>query len=440
MIKKGVSMDSLKCKAKELLNGFRGGKYVYGIGAFEQFGREASGLGKRFSIVMDGWGHEWMLPIISRLRNDLEGYGLQLAGACIRGARSNAPRQDVFRILEELKAQHPDAVISLGGGSTTDAVKAAIAMYCLEDIYPNIDDYFGEGKVSLMLQETKRVKLPHFAVMTGASSAAHLTKYSNITDMETGQKLLMVDNALVPTKSMFDYSCTITQPWTLSVDGALDGISHCLEVLMGISDTLYDKVEQICLTGIELIVNNIKTIKMAPTNIDAREAVGLGTDLGGYAIMVGGTNGAHLNSFSMIDILSHGRACALMNPYYVVLFSTAVAPRLKKVARIYKNSGYIEEDIECITGHELGIVLANGMIRLSKDLGFPVTLKEVAGYTETYKMKCLEAARDPKLESKLKNMPIPMTLADVDLYMKAVLDAAESGDMSMIQKVYANYR
>jgi len=30
--------------------------------------------------------------------------------------------------------------------------------------------------------------------------------------------------------------------------------------------------------------------------------------------MIGGTNGAHLTSFSLIDVLTHGRACAMLNP------------------------------------------------------------------------------------------------------------------------------
>lgn len=426
-------MNSLKCKAKELLAGFRKERYVCGIGVFERLGKEVAEFGKKVSIVMDGWGHEWMSPIIAGMRNDLMNNGVIIAGDCIPGARANAPRQDVFRIVEKIKEQRPDIVISLGGGSTTDAVKAAIALCCLDDKYPNMDNYFGVGEVSKMLLETNRKKLPHFAIMTGASSAAHLTKYSNITNIETGQKLLMVDEALVPTKAMFDYSLTITQPWILTVDGALDGISHCLEVLMGIPDALYEKVEQICLTGIELIVSNIKTVMKEPQNIEAREAIGLGTDLGGYAIMIGGTNGAHLNSFSMTDILSHGRACALMNPYYVVFFSTVIKQRLKKVARIYKKAGYIEEDIENMMGRELGIALAKGMIRLSKTLNFPIILKDVPGYTENHKKKCLEAAKDPKLESKLKNMPVPMSSMDVDLYMRLVLEAAECGDMNLIK-------
>ena len=139
---------------------------------------------------------------------------------------------------------------------------------------------------------------------------------------------------------VIEYAFTASQPLPLTIDGALDGISHGLEVLMGISENQIKKAMPVCLTGIELLVNNLKKTVADPGNMEARESIGLGTDLGGYAIMIGGTNGAHLNSFSLTDILSHGRACALMNPYYVVFFSPNIENRLRVVGRIYKNAGY----------------------------------------------------------------------------------------------------
>jgi alcohol dehydrogenase class IV len=271
--------------------------------------------------------------------------------------------------------------------------------------------------------------------MMAASSAAHLTKYSNITDVKTNQKMLIVDNAVVPGMALFDYSVTVSQPHSLAIDGALDGISHSLEVLMGISEEQLDRVMPISLTGIDLIVSSLKQVVTDPCNLMAREAIGLGTDLGGYAIMVGGTNGAHLNSFSMTDILSHGRACALMNPYYVVFFAPAIEDRLRKVGEIFVRNGYIAEDLENLTGRELGLAIAAGMINLSKEIGFPVTLNEVPGFTDQHIQKCLEAAKNPKLESKLKNMPVPLVAAQVDEFMGSVLHAAKFGDMSLIKNL-----
>jgi hypothetical protein len=61
--------------------------------------------------------------------------------------------------------------------------------------------------------------------------------------------------------------------------------------------------------------------------------------------MLGGTSGPHLGSFSLIDVLSHGRACALLNPYYTVLFAPVVQNQLKVAGGIFKDAGYIKEDI-----------------------------------------------------------------------------------------------
>lgn len=428
-------MEMIKQRAKQLLYGFKGENYVFGLDVFNRLGTEVAKLGKKVSVVVDGLGRDWASSLVTRTEENLVRAGLTIAGDLIPGTRPNAPREDLMAIVEKIKDQKPDVVLSVGGGSTTDAVKAAIAFNELGDQYPDIDAYFGTGEISAMLYKESRKLIPHFAVMIAASSAAHLTKYSNITNIYTGQKMLIVDEAVVPSKALFDYSFTKTQPHSLTVDGALDGISHCLEVLMGIPESRLEKAKPVCLTGIELIVNQIKKVVNDPEDLQAREAIGLGTDLGGYAIMIGGTNGAHLNSFSMTDILSHGRACALMNPYYVVFFSTVIDKRLKEVGKIYKKAGYITEDLEEFNGRELGLIIAKGMIRLSDDIGFPTTLKAVPGYTETHKRKCLEAAKNSKLESKLKNMPVSLSAKDVDEFMGSVLEAAESGNMRKIKNL-----
>jgi alcohol dehydrogenase class IV len=204
---------------------------------------------------------------------------------------------------------------------------------------------------------------------------------------------------------------------------------------MGVPQDQLEKVMPTCLTGISLIVNNLKKVVSNPGDLKAREAIGLGTDLGGHAIMIGGTNGAHLNSFSMTDILSHGRACALMNPYYVVFFSTVIDERLRKVGKIFAEAGYINEKLDGLKGREVGMALAGGLRKLFVEIGFPSTLSEVPGFTQNHVTRCLEAAKNPKLESKLKNMPVPLTAKDVDEYMGSVLAAAVNGDMSLIKNL-----
>lgn len=423
---------SNKQKAAELLTQFKGKNYIHGINCFNQLGAMAASYGKRASLVVDGIGQSWADPIHAEAKASLAAAGVELAGDMIPGSGPNAPREDVFRIAEELGKQNPDVVISIGGGSGIDATKCAVAHMTLQG---DLDTYFGVGQVAAQLEASGKKMIPHIACMLAASSAAHLTKYSNITNLQTGQKMLIVDDAVVPPKAMFDYRFTQSQPVGLTMDGALDGISHCLEVFMGLSGEKLDQARPVCLLGIEMVVKNVKKAVQNPTDLGVREELGLATDLGGYAIMIGGTNGAHLNSFSLVDILSHGRACALMNPYYVVFFAPAIEGKLREVGALYKAAGYTNANLDALSGRELGLAVAEAMVALSKDIGFPTKLTDVKGFSDEHITRCLTAAKNPALDSKLKNMPVQLSAATVDEYMGSVLQAAKAGDFSLIKSM-----
>ena len=168
--------------------------------------------------------------------------------------------------------------------------------------------------------------------------------------------------------------------------------------------------------------------------------LGLGTDLGGYAIMIGGTSGAHLTSFSLVDVLSHGRACALMNPYYTVFFAPAIQEQLRVIGNIYGKYGFLkygsfETDLDSLSGRELGVAVAGAMVRFSQFLGFPTQLSEVEGVGRDHIERCLTAAKDPQLDMKLRNMPVPLHAELVDQYMGPILEAALTGKFGKIKNM-----
>jgi len=320
---------------------------------------------------------------------------------------------------------------SFGGGSTIDAVKAA---ELLRTLGGEIEQYFGAGLVTKALAESGKTLTPHVAIQTAASSGAHLTKYSNITDVQSGQKKLIVDEAIVPALSVFDYKVTFAAPRSLTADGALDGIAHMLEVLYGLAGKpAYDRIAEIARVGIDLVVRYLPVALREPANAEAREALGLATDLGGYAIMIGGTNGGHLTSFSLVDVLSHGRACAIMNPYYTVFFAPAIQKPLQLIGGIFRAAGYTQADVAALSGRKLGVAVAEAMIAFEKAIGFPATLAEVPAFTDAHISKALAAAKDPQLRMKLENMPAPLTANMIDAYMGPILRAAQTGDLGLIR-------
>jgi alcohol dehydrogenase len=417
-------------RARALLYEFKGSDYLYGTGVLSDVGNLAATFGEKAALVRGTFpGSD---SYVRTLTASLSRAGVTVTGE-IRGARPNAPREDLFRIADQFRALEPSLVVSFGGGSTIDAVKAAEVLRTLGGA---VDNYFGTGLVSRSLAEGHRSLAPHVAIQTVASSAAHLTKYSNITDISSGQKKLIVDEAIVPRYPVFDYEVTYSQPPSLTADGAMDGVSHSLEVLYGaVGQAHYGRVEEVAVVSIGLVVNYLPQALESPGNPQARAALCLATDLGGYAIMLGGTNGGHLTSFSLVDILSHGRACAIMNPYYTVLFAPAIEQPLRAIAEIYREAGLAPARITRLRGRDLGMAVAEAMLELAARIGFPTRLSEVDGFSEKHIERALTAAKNPQLKMKLENMPVPLRPEMVDDYMAPVLEAAREGELSLVRNV-----
>lgn len=414
-----------------LLADFKEGRFIYGEGCLGEVGDAVATYGKRILLIRSGFpGIE---PFVKSLLSSLESAGVEVLNESVGLVRPNAPEEDLLRVAELLKEVRPEVVISMGGGSTIDAVKAAIV---LDVLGGETEDYFGMGKVSEALEKNGRSLTPHVAIQTAASSAAHLTKYSNITNLETNQKKLIIDQAIVPQLPVFDYTVSYDTPARLTLDGALDGMSHCLEVYFGASGKPYfEKAHEIASIAISLIVKYLPVVMAEPGNKEARNALCAATDLGGYAIMVGGTSGAHLTSFSLVELLSHGRACALMNPYYAVFYAPAIEKQLRVLGRIYKVGGYSTADFDNLGGRELGLAFAGAMITFAEKVGFPTTLNEIEGFGQPHIDRALEAAKNPQLKSKLENMPVPLSAGQVDEYMGSILKAAQSGKPELIKNL-----
>ncbi len=416
-------------QARALLKNFRGDRYLCGAGVLSQAGPLARKLGTRALLFANDGG--WHASLTAAVLESLQKAGVEtVGGRAFPGARPNSPREDVYRMESLILHARPDLIIALGGGSVIDAAKAAGALAALGLACPTMDSLFGMGKVTALSTPARRL-IPLMAIQTAAGSAAHLTRYSNITDPEAGQKKLIIDDALVPAAALFDFDVLRTAPPSLLTDGILDGVSHNLEVYTGCAADKLEAISQVALTGLELLLTEGPSAVQSHAPA-ALEAVGLGTDLGGLAIMLGGTNGPHLNSFSFVDVVSHGRACGLLNPYYIVLFGDAIEARLRPVGSLLRKAGLIEGPLESKHGRELALAVARGLMNFSLRLNAPISLSQIPGFGAVHRERALKAAQDPALESKLKNMPIPMTRDDILRHMGPLLHAAFEGRLENV--------
>ncbi len=420
---------ALQEKAAALLRDFKGADYAFGLDVLGSVGSFAADFGESALIIANTRA---LASVVAEVVGALEKCGVK-PSAVVSGSRPNSPKEDVYRLAEEIAGQKHTCLIVIGGGSSIDAAKAANLLAALEQPEFDIEPYFGTGLAGTALAQAGKSLTPLIAVQTAAGSAAHLTKYSNVTDVALGQKKLIVDEVLIPARAVFDYKVTATTPHDLTIDGALDTIAHCIEVFYGCRGGEFGLLQEITATALELVFRFTKRALQNPQDYKARQALGLASDLGGWAIMLGGTNGAHLTSFSLIDAASHGRACGIMNPYYTVFFAPAVEKQLRVICGVLQRTGFLKEKTDQLTGRELGLAAGFGLINFSKSIGAPTTLGELPNFGEKHIERALSAAKDPQLAMKLRNMPIALNADLVDEYMKPILLAAKIGDFSLIK-------
>lgn len=421
--------------AQELMRNYKGRNYTFGVGCLESVGSYVREFGETTLLIISQ--RDWAKDLRKKVLTILENYSIEILEE-VDTASPNTPTEDVFELANVIKKVCPQSITCVGGGSAIDCAKASNALASLSPEANDLEPFFGEGKVSEIARVKGKKLYPLVAVQVASGSGSHLTKYSNVTYTDKNQKKIIIDDILVPQRAVFDYLTTLSMSEDLTKDGAMDGFSHSLEVYLGYKNGDNKLVEDICLTSMSLIVGTLPLLVKDLGNIRFRELVGLATDLGGYAIMMGATDGPHLNSFSLVDILSHGRACAILLPYYIVFFSKSVRDKLKKLAGIFKdyiNSDLKKLDSDKISSRELGEILAMAVIDFSKRVGFPTKLSEIPGFTDLHIDKMIEAAKNPQLESKLKSMPVPLSSSLVDVYMRPLLEAARDGDFSLIKNM-----
>jgi alcohol dehydrogenase len=130
-----------------------------------------------------------------------------------------------------------------------------------------------------------------------------------------------------------------------------------------------------------------------------------------------------MNSFSWHETIPHGKSTGITLPYYIVYYAKnpVVAEKLAKVAPFLSVS---------ITS-QIGVAFAKAMLKWYQSMGYPTHLGELKEWKSNYLEKALVDAGQN--EMKLKAMPNPVPLEKVDIFLKPIIEAAISGDLSKIK-------
>ncbi|MEZ5655524.1 MAG: iron-containing alcohol dehydrogenase [Sphingobium sp.] len=198
---------------------------------------------------------------------DADGIGYGLFTQCVADPTTTV----IDAAVAALQQTECDCVIGFGGGSPIDTAKA-IAVLAGRAIGYN------ELKVPAQIDEPG---LPVVAVPTTAGTGSEATRFTIISNQETGEKMLCAGLAFLPTAAIVDFELTMGMPRRLTADTGIDSLTHAMEAY--VSRLANPFSDAMALSAMRLLAANIRTACSEPDNRAAREAMMTGAHQAGIA-------------------------------------------------------------------------------------------------------------------------------------------------------------
>lgn len=145
----------------------------------------------------------------------------------LAGVPSNPTAEKVYEGIAIARAQQPDLILAVGGGSVIDCAKAiAAGALSQEDFWEHF----------FIQREPAKRAIPIGTILTLAGTGSEMNGGAVITNTETKRKTSMESGLLYPVFSLLDPQLTFTLPRAQMVSGICDIMSHVMEVYFSPSD------------------------------------------------------------------------------------------------------------------------------------------------------------------------------------------------------------
>jgi alcohol dehydrogenase len=272
----------------------------------------------------------------------------------------------VEKAFVQSRADNPDVILAVGGGSTIDVAKAVAI---LSTNGGRIHDYEG-------IERFKTPPLPLIAIPTTAGTGSEVSGSCVITDTEKQLKMSIRHASLNPARiAILDPLSLRTIPPKVACHAGLDAFVHAFESF--ISRNANPFTDAINLEAIALISANLRPFVASPANDDAALKMLCGSALAGMTFGQTGLGNVHCMArfVGARFHLPHGLSNALCLPT-VARFNMIANPA--KYAKVAKAMG-------CDVAHrpelDAARIAVEAIAELCLDLGIPPRLRD-AGVTD----------------------------------------------------------
>jgi alcohol dehydrogenase class IV len=247
-----------------------------------------------------------------------------------------------------------DCAVGFGGGSSMDSAKA-IAVLAKH----------GGTMRDFKVPNAVPKGFPIIAVPTTAGTGSEATRATVITDTATNEKMLCMGIGLIPEAALVDFELTVSMPYRLTADTAIDSLCHAMEAY--VSKKANPFTDNIALTAMAVIAKNVRAACEQPANVDAREKLMLAATQAGIAFSNSSVTLIHGMSrpIGAFYHVPHGLSNAMLMPAVTEYSLPGATKRYADCARVMDLASNTDSD----TG--AGVKLLDGLYKLNEDLAVP---------------------------------------------------------------------
>ncbi len=329
---------------------------VIGCGAMERFSEEfiAHGFRKLFLLTAPP-----IRPLIAQTIEKLEGAGVEIT--IFDRITAEPALDEVLEIIELARKAGADSVVGIGGGSVLDTAKVVA---CFVKSKQQVADCFGTGLI-------KERGLWCGCLPTTSGTGSEVSPNAILLDRAEKLKKGLVSPYLLCDAAYIDPMLTLTVPAKITAETGMDALTHCIEAYT--NRFAHPVVDRYALAGIELIAKYLERAVKDGKDVEAREALSLGSYYGGLCLAPVNTAAVHALSYPLGGEyhISHGLANAILLPT-VMRFN--MSSDWEKHARI---AAAIGVDCSGLTTEEAARKGVEAIAALSARCGIPATLTEL---------------------------------------------------------------
>ena len=270
--------------------------------------------------------------------------------------KPNPTIQNVQEGVAAFQACGADAIVAIGGGSSTDTAKA-IGIIITNPEFADVRSLEG-------VAPTKNHAVPTIAVPTTAGTAAEVTINYVITDVEKQRKFVCVDTNDIPAVAIVDPDMMSSMPKGLTAATGMDALTHAIEGYT--TKAAWEIPDMFHIEAIRLISENLRdAVENKPSG---REGMALAQYIAGMGFSNVGLGIDH----SMAHTLSahydtpHGVACAMLLPISMEFNRDYTGERYRAIAKAMGVEG-----TETMSQEEYRDAAIAAVRKLSKDVGIP---------------------------------------------------------------------